>query len=60
MEMLMAKKNSYRKTTDDIDQLIDRFVEQVNASRREPVSVDDSSASVLVGDPDYGYSDWQI
>lgn len=56
----MAKKNSYRKTTDDIDQLIDRFVEQVNASRREPVSVDDSSASVLVGDPDYGYSDWQI
>ena len=61
MLMLMAKRNSYRKTTEDIDRLINCFVEQVNMSHREPVSVDESPASVLVGVPDdCGNSDWLI
>lgn len=63
----MKKDHSRNKlpkpiTNTDIDNLVDSFVKKVNTSYRDPVhiNIDKTPPSVLVGEPDFGFSDWMI
>jgi hypothetical protein len=49
--------------SEEINILVDRFVEKVNAGYRDPISVDiyETPPSVLVGEPDdFNFQDWLI